>query len=191
MALPDSAEETEPAFEHYPATELPQWDVDGATVTLISGRAQGRVSPVRTHSPILYLAIDWSAAATVAIAADYSERAIYSVTSGITIDVEALEQHRLALLQPGQTVQVSAEAEARCVVIGGEPVGQRYKWWNLVSSRRDRIEQAQADWQAGAFADVLGETEQIPLPDAADWQVGGSVAECNRFSPQLRPEMPR
>ena len=179
VALPDEAEEIDPAFDHYPAADLPQWQVDEATVTLIAGQAQGRSSPVKTHSPIFYLDVKWDGSGTVAIAPDYSERAVYSVTSGLTVDGEALEQHRLALLQPGQTVQLRAEGPARCVVIGGEPVGQRYKWWNLVSSRRDRIEQAKADWQAQAFESVPGETERIPLPDEAEWVCGGEAQTGN------------
>jgi len=184
VALPDEAEETDPAFEHYPADELPQWKVDGATITLIAGQALGRESPVRTSSPILYLDIDWTGGGVVAIAPDYSERALYSVTPGLCIDGEAIEEHSLVILKSGETVQVSAEDEARCVVIGGEPVGQRHKWWNLVSSRRDRIEQAQADWQAGRFAAVPGETEKIPLPEEADWIIGGNVLSTPTASEQ-------
>jgi hypothetical protein len=37
-------------------------------------------------------------------------------------------------------------------------------WWNFVSSRRERIEQARADWAAQRFGRIAGETEFIPLP---------------------------
>ena len=177
VALPDAAEETDPAFDHYPAETLPRWTVEGATVTLIAGKAHGYQSPVKTLSPIFYLDIDWAEPGTVAIAPTYSERAVYSVTTGIAIDGQPLEQHRLGILKPGQRVQVSAAAEARCVVIGGEPVGPRYKWWNLVSSRRDRIVQAQQDWQAGAFPAVPDETEFIPLPETSDWMESARESE--------------
>jgi hypothetical protein len=50
-------------------------------------------------------------------------------------------------------------------VIGGEPVGERHKWWNFVSSRPERIEQAKQDWQAGRFGQVPQEAEFIPLPE--------------------------
>lgn len=172
VALPDGAEEIEPAFEHYPAESLPCWRVAGARLTLIAGQAQGYRSPVKTQSPLFYLDVAWASAAQIDLAADYSERALYSVTPGICIDGEPLAEHRLAMLQPGQAVRVSAEASSRCVVIGGEPVGARFKWWNFVSSRRDRIVQAQQDWRAGAFATVPGETERIPLPEQTDWVPG-------------------
>ena len=43
--------------------------------------------------------------------------------------------------------------------------GPRYIWWNFVSSSKERIEDAKADWKAGRFAAVPGEDEFIPLPD--------------------------
>jgi redox-sensitive bicupin YhaK (pirin superfamily) len=67
---------------------------------------------------------------------------------------------------PGRTICISADRDARCVVVGGEPIGQRHKWWNFVSSRPERIEQAKRDWQGGRFDPVPGETERIPLPEA-------------------------
>ncbi len=97
--------------------------------------------------------------------AEYSERAVYSVTSGLRLDGISLEAHRLAVLASGESVTLSADADARCLVLGREPVGQRQKWWNFVSSRPDRIEQAKQDWRSGCFAPVPGETEFIPLPD--------------------------
>jgi hypothetical protein len=75
-----------------------------------------------------------------------------------------LEQHRLAVLTSGTEVNISASGKARCIVIGGEPVGERHKWWNFVSSRHSRIEQAKLDWREGRFGQVPQETEFIPLP---------------------------
>ena len=96
---------------------------------------------------------------------DYSQQAVYSVTEGLVIDGMSLEQHRLAVLNSGTEVNLSASGTARCIVIGGEPVGERHKWWNFVSSRQSRIEQAKLDWTEGRFAQVPQETEFIPLPE--------------------------
>ena len=165
IALPAADEETDPSFCHYAAADLPQWTENGATLKLIAGEAYGRQSPVEVYSPMLYLDVRLAPNAQFALPADYSERAIYSVTPNLTIDGQPLEQHQLAILAAGQSVQISAEAEARCIVIGGEPVGKRAKWWNFVSSRPERIEQAKQDWKAQNFAAVPGEDEFIPLPD--------------------------
>ncbi|MGB7417189.1 MAG: pirin-like C-terminal cupin domain-containing protein, partial [Thermosynechococcaceae cyanobacterium] len=102
------------------------------------------------------------------IPANYSERAVYSVTSNLSLDGEPLAQHRLAVLEADQPVEITASGSARCVVVGGEPVGERIKWWNFVSSRSERIEQAKQDWKAQRFGPVPEEDEFIPLPDVAE-----------------------
>ena len=51
--------------------------------------------------------------------------------------------------------------------LGGAAMeGPRYIWWNFVSSRKERIEQAKEEWKTGKFRPVPGETEFIPLPQA-------------------------
>lgn len=169
VALPEADEEVEPSFHHYTADEMPQWQENGATVKLIAGAACGRTSPVHVYSPTLYLDVQLEAGGTFEVAADYSERAVYSVTAGLSLGEEALAQHRLAVLKAGEAVTVTADEAAddvvRCVVIGGEPVGDRIKWWNFVSSRQARIEQAKADWRNKDFVQVPDDDEFIPLPD--------------------------
>lgn len=165
VALPDDAEEIDPSFHHHPATDIPSWEVDGVGVKLIAGSAYGYSSPVKTFSPILYLDIQFPKGGTFSLTAECSERAVYSVTEGLAIAGFSLEQHRLAVLQPDQTIDLSSPAGGRCIVVGGEPLGVRHKWWNFVSSRPERIEQAKQDWKAGKFGQVPEETEFIPLPD--------------------------
>jgi redox-sensitive bicupin YhaK (pirin superfamily) len=165
VALPAAYEETEPAFSHYPASALPTWEIEGVSFVLIAGTAFDRTAPVETFSPIIYLDVQFTPGSQFSLPSDYSEQAIYSVTPGLKIDGEPIAQHRLALLKPGATVSISAEATARCLVIGGEPVGERTKWWNFVSSNPERIDRAKQDWQQGRFDLVPDETEFIPLPD--------------------------
>jgi redox-sensitive bicupin YhaK (pirin superfamily) len=165
VALPTEHEETEPSFSHYPASELPRWETDGVSFVLIAGKAFGRTAPVQTFSPIIYLDVQLAPGSQFNLPSDYAEQAIYSVTPGLKIDGEPVSPHRLALIKPGSVVSISAEAEARCLVFGGEPVGARIKWWNFVSSDPERIDRAKQDWQQGRFDLVPGETEFIPLPD--------------------------
>ncbi|MCF4969465.1 pirin family protein [Nostoc sp. CMAA1605] len=173
IALPVEHEETDPWFIHYTTDILPTWEENGAVIKLIAGQAHGYTSPVKVFSPILYLDVMLSSDAHFTISTDYSERAVYSVTEGLSINDEPLEPYRLAILEPGHQVKVSAADTARCIVIGGEPLGKRYKWWNFVSSRPERIEQAKADWRECRFATVPDETEFIPLPEV--------VTEANPF----------
>ncbi|NEO26688.1 MAG: pirin family protein [Kamptonema sp. SIO4C4] len=176
VALPEEFEEVEPTFHHHPATDIPTWEEKGVTIKLIAGEAYGHLSPVQAFSPILYLDLHFPTGGTFLLTDDYSERAVYSVTDGITIlpqrhsaiAASPQKQHHLAILEQNHTVEISAEPGGRCIVIGGERLGMRYKWWNFVSSRLDRIEEAKQDWQAGKFPPVPGETEFIPLPKDAD-----------------------
>ena len=165
VALPTEKEEIEPRFHHYSAEDIPTWQENRVEITLIAGQALGQKSLVKTLSPTLYLDLLFSAEGNMILPAEYSQRAIYSVTSGILIDGEELPQHRLAILAPEKKVKISAKTNARCMVIGGEPLGVRHKWWNFVSSDPARIEQAKNDWKSGYFASVPEETEFIPLPE--------------------------
>lgn len=167
VALPAEAEETAPWFGHHPASEIPTWQADGVTVVLVAGSAYGHTSPVKTFSPILYLDLQFPQGGSFSVLPESSERAVYAVTPGVTIDGQPLEQHRLALLQTGATASVSAQVGGRAIVVGGEPVGKRYKWWNFVSSSLERIDQAKRDWVNKKFASVPKETEFIPLPEEA------------------------
>ena len=166
VALPTEHEEAEPAFHHHPASELPTWETGGISFTLLAGTAFGRTAPVETFSPIIYLDVQLAPGAQFYLPSDYSEQAIYTVTDGVRIDGTQIAQHRLAILKPGSAISISADTSARCMVIGGEPVGTRIKWWNFVSSSTQRIDRAKQDWQQGRFDKVPGETEFIPLPEA-------------------------
>ncbi len=171
VALPESEEEIDPSFSHYSAADLPIWTANGVTTTLIAGDFQAHnksySSPVKTCSSTLYLSLAFEAGGHFHLptATEQIERAIYSITPGLTLNGEPFAQHRLAIIQPGDTVDIRAEAKARCMIIGGAPVGDRTKYWNFVSSRPERIEQAKSDWRSQRFEPVPGETEFIPLPN--------------------------
>ena len=172
VALPKREEESDPTFDHYPAETIPHWEENGVEIGLISGKLGDKASPVQTKSNIFYLSLKFlPSGGSFTLDAQQPERGIYSVTEGITINGEALPQHRLAILKPGKEVTISAEKEARAMVIGGEPVGTRYKWWNFVSSSKERIQQAKQDWKARKFATVPEESEFIPLPDDESEQI--------------------
>ena len=168
IALPEEAEETEPTFHHYAADKLPTWEEKGVKIKVIAGKVGDRTSPVKTHSPTLYLDLQFDAQGHFSLAPDYSERAVYALDKGLSIDGESLSPYRLALLPANETAELSATQPVRCVVVGGEPLGNRLKWWNFVSSKKARLEQAKADWKAQRFDKVPEEDEYIPLPDDAE-----------------------
>jgi redox-sensitive bicupin YhaK (pirin superfamily) len=164
-ALPTAHEETAPAFEHTPAAAIPEVDVDGARVRVLIGDAFGQRSPVTTFSETLYLDVALMAGASFVLPALAPELAIYVVQGPVGIDGQAVAERQMALLRPGESSVVHSSQPARLAIVGGAPLGHRHIWWNFVSSRKERIVQAAADWEAGRFVAVPGETEFIPLPE--------------------------
>jgi redox-sensitive bicupin YhaK (pirin superfamily) len=166
LALPTELEETDASFDHYPASDIPVVALPGASVSVLVGSAYGEKSPVVTSSETLYLAADLTAGATLDVAADTEERAIYVAGGELSLDGNRLEIGTMAVLKPGVVTQVEARQNSKAMILGGAPLeGKRYIYWNLVSSSRERIEKAKDDWRNDRFEKVPGETDFIPLPD--------------------------
>jgi len=166
VALPQDAEEVEPSFHHHGAAALPRIDRDGVALRLVVGSAFGQRSPVLTFSEMFYLGAEFPAGASLRLPPEHAERAVYSADATLTVDGVDLLPGQLAVLAPGADVEIHASAPARAILFGGASLdSERHLYWNFVSSSRERIEQAKADWVAGRFGKVPGETEFIPLPE--------------------------
>jgi redox-sensitive bicupin YhaK (pirin superfamily) len=154
LALPDGKEEIDPAFEHVAAADLPQIDDNGVTARIIMGSLWGRTAPTTQHAETIYADIAMKAGATLPL-------------GSASLDGQALETHSLYVLEPGVPMTLRAETDARVMLLGGEAFKTpRHVWWNFVSSSRDRINQAKADWKAGVFPTVPGDDkEYIPIPE--------------------------
>ncbi len=163
-ALPEPHEEDAPSFEHTPASAIPERRDGGCVVRLLVGEAFGLRSPVRTLSPTLYADLALSPGAALDVPAAAPERALYSVDEPFAVGGMQVPAFTMVVIPPGQVPRVTAARGARIAMIGGAPLGHRVMVWNFVSSRRERIVQAQQDWQAQRFEKVPGETEFIPLP---------------------------
>jgi redox-sensitive bicupin YhaK (pirin superfamily) len=166
MALPEEHEELEPDFVHYPASELPGFEESGVSVRVIIGEAYGHRSPVKSYSPMLYLECRLAAGAELTLPQDYDERAVYVVSGDVMIEAQPLAAGVMGVACQGEPVTVHANSESTVMVIGGSPLGERHIWWNFVSSSKERIEQAKADWQHSRFTSVPGDSEFIPLPSS-------------------------
>ena len=166
VALPRSHEEADPAFHHHPAESLPTLEIDGVSLRLIAGSAYGEASPVEVFSPTFYLAAEMPAGTSLTLPPDHEERAVHVAQGAVTLEERSLGVGRMAVFAPGAEATLRAEADSRVMLLGGAPMdGERHIWWNFVASSRDRIERAKADWKAGRFDPVPGETEFIPLPE--------------------------
>jgi redox-sensitive bicupin YhaK (pirin superfamily) len=165
VALPEADEETDPAFTHYPAAELPVQEEAGVWMRLIAGSAYGMSSPVRTHSPLFYLHTEWQAGASKALPGGYSEQAVYVARGEIEHAGQTYVPGQLLVFGDDTDAVITARETSTLMIFGGEPLGERHVFWNFVSSRKERIEQAKADWQAGRIPLPPGDDlEWIPLP---------------------------
>jgi redox-sensitive bicupin YhaK (pirin superfamily) len=143
-------------------------DAEGKQVRLIVGEAWGLRSPVKTLSATIYADVLIQPGAALPLDAAHEERAVYVVSGAVEIAGDRFPSGQLLVFRPSDALTVrNTEEAARIVVIGGETMdGPRHIWWNFVSSRPERIEQAKADWRSGRFDPVPGDTEEfIPLPD--------------------------
>jgi len=167
VALPRAAEESEPEFVHPGRDALPKVAADGVRATVIAGGAFGERSPLQTASETLYADIALEAGAQVQIPAETDERALYLTEGGLTIGHDRFEAGQLVVLRRGAEIVVKAESATRMMLFGGEPMSEaRYIWWNFVSSRPERIEQAKQAWRSARFDAVPGDVEEfIPLPE--------------------------
>jgi len=165
VALPESDEEIEPDFSHHAEQSLPTATESGATLRVILGEAYGLRSPVPVRSPMFYVHADLSAGARAAVPAGAAERALYVAHGSVELGSVSLPAGHLAILPAGLDGTMRATEDSQVMFLGGEPLGPRHLWWNFVSSRRERIEQAKADWQAGRFTlPPNDDAEFIPLP---------------------------
>ena len=167
VALPAADEEMAPGFAHHEVAEFPVVSDDGKTARVVVGSQFGVRSPVATTSETLFVDVTLKAGASLPLDAEHEERAIYVVSGEITIRGDRFGPHRLLVLSPGDRITVEAISDTHLMALGGAAMdGPRHIWWNFVSSRKDRIEAAKADWKAGHFAIVPGDSEEfIPLPD--------------------------
>ena len=165
IALPQAHEETAPSFQHFDAGSLALIEDGGVRARVIAGSAFGKTSPVGMLSEWLYAEVVLAPGASAPLDPDQEERAIYVAEGEVDIAGETFDGPRLLIFRPGDRITVRALRRARLMFLGGAALeGPRYIWWNFVSSRKERIEQAKEDWKTGRFAPVPNETEFIPLP---------------------------
>lgn len=164
VALPAEDEEIAPSFAHAGAEELPRWEETGVSARLVVGTAWGATAPIPTRSPLFYVVGELASNATMQVPSEHEERAAYVLSGAVWVGDTRVEAGKAVVFGAGDA-RVVADGAATVALLGGANIGPRHIWWNFVSSRQDRIEQARADWAEGRFAlppDDNG--EWIPLP---------------------------
>jgi redox-sensitive bicupin YhaK (pirin superfamily) len=166
VALPEKDEEALPSFNNYKAEELPIFTETGVWMRLIAGDAYGLRNDVKTHSPLFYLHVVLQQGARFGLPKEHTERGLYIAKGSVEVSGSTYNVGQMLVFTKGVDPVIIAKENSTLMLLGGEPLGQRFIWWNFVSSRRERIEQAKADWKEGRI--ILPPTDNhefIPLPE--------------------------
>ncbi len=165
VALPNGQEEAAPAFAHHEGDDLPVHRDGGVWLRLMAGEAFGLRASVKTHSPLFYLHVTLDRGARIALPREYKERAIFLVSGGVEVDDRAIAPTQMVVFSADADAVVQATTSSVLMLLGGAPIGERFIEWNFVSSSRERIAQAKADWSAGRMKlPDLDNREFVPLP---------------------------
>ncbi len=165
VALPQSDEEKSPTFDNYASEELPIFTDTGVWMRLIAGNAFGLTNQVKTLSPLFYVHVVLQPGARFGLPQGYSERGAYVAKGVVEVAGRTYSAGQLLVFSAGLDPVLVAKETCTLMLLGGEPLGERFIWWNFVSSRPERIEQAKADWQAGRIPLPPNDNvEFVPLP---------------------------
>jgi redox-sensitive bicupin YhaK (pirin superfamily) len=174
VALPEKDEESMPSFDNYKPDVLPVFTDNGVWMRLIAGNAYGLTNNVRTHSPLFYLHVVLEKGGRMTLPREHSERAIYIAKGSVDVSGRTYVAGQMLVFTHGVDPVIISQAGATLMLLGGEPVGDRFIWWNFVSSRKERIEQAKADWAEGRILlPPTDNSEFVPLPDERTRPAGG------------------
>jgi redox-sensitive bicupin YhaK (pirin superfamily) len=166
VALPERDEESNPSFTNYKPEQLPIFTDTGVWMRLIAGNAFGLSSNVKTHSPLFYLHVSLEKDVKFGLPRDHSERGIYIVKGSVEISGTIYQEGQMIVFTKGVDPILRAKETTTLMLLGGEPVGERFIWWNFVSSRTERIEQAKADWKEGRIILPPNDNHEfVPLPE--------------------------
>ena len=165
VALPNGQEEAAPAFAHHEGNDLPVHRDGGVWLRLLAGEAFGLRASVKTHSPLFYLHVTLDRGARISLPREYKERAIFLVSGGVEVDDRAIAPTQMVVFSADADAVIEATTSSVLMLLGGAPIGERFIEWNFVSSSRERIAQAKADWSAGRMKlPDLDNREFVPLP---------------------------
>ena len=166
VALPEKDEESAPAFDNYKPEQLPVYTDKGLWMRLIAGNAYGLRNDVKTHSPLFYLHANLQAKTKFALPKEHQERGIYIAKGSIELNGQIYHAGQMIVFLKEEDPNLIANETSTLMLLGGEPLGERFIWWNFVHSRKERIEQAKEDWKLGRIILPPNDNKEfIPLPE--------------------------
>jgi redox-sensitive bicupin YhaK (pirin superfamily) len=179
VALPEKDEETNPSFDNYQVGQLPVFTENGIWMRLIAGNAFGLNNKVKTHSPLFYLHVTLEKGKHIGLPKEHPERAVYVVKGNIEISGRAYSPGQMIVFTKGTDSTIIAKDNATLMLLGGEPIGERFIWWNFVSSRKERIDQAKEDWKQGRILLPPSDNHEfVPLPEDKSRPAGSPAPQA-------------
>ncbi len=165
VALPEKDEEATPSFNNYTPDRLPVFTDKDVWMRLIAGNAYGLLNDVKTNSPLFYLHVMLKQDARFGLPKEHSERGFYIVNGSVDVSGNRYHAGQMLVFTKGADPLILAKENTTLMLLGGEPLGERFIWWNFVSSRKERIEQAKEDWKQGRIILPPNDNREfIPLP---------------------------
>ena len=175
VALPEKDEEAAPAFDNYTPEQLPVYTDKGVWMRLIAGNAYGLRNDVKTNSPLFYLHVVLQPGASFSLPKEHAERGFYIAKGAVEVAGTVYHAGQMLVFTKGVDPRIVAKENATLMLLGGEPLGERFIWWNFVSSRKERIEQAKEDWKQGRIVLPPNDNKEfIPLPEDKSKPAGGA-----------------
>jgi len=175
VALPEKDEEAAPSFDNYKPEVLPVFSEAGVWMRLIAGNAYGLRNDVKTHSPLFYLHAVLQTNARFGLPKEHAERGFYIAKGSVEVGGTTYRAGQMLLFTKGVDPLIVAKEQTTLMMLGGEPLGERFIWWNFVSSRRERIEQAKEDWKQGRIILPPNDNHEfIPLPETKSKPAGSN-----------------
>ena len=165
VALPEKDEEALPSFDNYAADQLPVYTDKDFWMRLIAGNAYGLKNDVKTHSSLFYLHAVLQKGARFGLPKEHAERGFYIAKGSVEVAGHTYKAGQMLVFTKGVDPIIVANEHTALMLLGGEPLGERFIWWNFVSSRRERIDQAKEDWKQGRIILPPNDNKEfIPLP---------------------------
>jgi redox-sensitive bicupin YhaK (pirin superfamily) len=166
VALPEKDEEEAPSFDNYDSDQLPVFKDTGVWMRLIAGSAFGLKNDVKTHSSMFYMHVVLQKGTKFGLPKEHAERAIYIAKGKAELSGTHYIPGQMLVFSKSSDPVIHATEDTTLMLLGGEPLGERFIWWNFVSSRKERIEQAKEDWKQGRIKLPPSDNKEfIPLPD--------------------------
>jgi redox-sensitive bicupin YhaK (pirin superfamily) len=166
VALPEKDEEADPSFSNYKKEHLPVFTDKGIWMRLIAGNAFGLKNEVQTLSPLFYMHVSLEPDTRIGLPHEHSERAVYIVKGDVEVSDRTYTEGQMLVFTKGSDPAIVSKGKTKLMLLGGEPLGDRFIWWNFVSSRKERIEQAKADWKEGRIVLPPNDHDEfVPLPE--------------------------